>query len=136
MTTPPFKDSSTSQGAAKDGLDKQVPLKYQLAMNFFSAALAKGPRLADEVMQEGIQQGHTQRTLERARSLLNVQSWPEGFQGPRWIALKDDPAAIAIQQRRKERQQPKGNGRKRRKRRKQQSGGGSDPQDALLAAAR
>ncbi|HLW01958.1 MAG TPA: hypothetical protein VKT82_25120 [Ktedonobacterales bacterium] len=93
--------------------------KILQAMAFYREALQQGPRLSREVLAEGKQQGHAQRTQERARSRLNVQSWPDGFQGPRLIALPKDQAVAAVKQRRQQKRERAGNGR-----RKQRNGGG------------
>ena len=107
--------------------------KTQAAIKYYQEALKDGPRLAREVMDQGIRQGHARRTQERARNRLNVQSWPTTFQGPRLIALPDSVAAKEVKQRRQNRkQQGKGNGR----RKKGKNGGGRRPRNGLLASMR
>lgn len=107
------------------------PTARNRAMAFYQTALQAGPRPASEVLEEGVAAGHTRRTLERARAALNVHSWPDGYQGPRLIALPTDPAVKAVKERRAARQQRQRNGR----RKKHLDEGGSLHKDEPMAAA-
>lgn len=141
MMAPPFADNGLASGEEPDGAsapgEESSPeeAKIRQAIAFYKAALRDGPRLAREVMQEGKRHGHAQRTQERARSRLNVQSWPQGFQGKRLIALPSDPAASAARQRRRgkdrKKQERQGNGRRRKR-----NGGSRKPRNGALVPMR
>jgi len=57
------------------------PSKQDKAESFLRGALANGPRLSRDVLEEGLEAGVSERTLERAKSSLGIQSYSEGKKG-------------------------------------------------------
>lgn len=143
MATPPFGSNEPEpegRPAAASRSQKEpepTPAQMSLAKEFLVRALKSGPRLTREVEQEAKQEGIAKRTLDRARSDMNVQRLPpDTFRGPWKMALKDDVAVTAYKQRKANKNQKarerQGNGR----RRKQKGGGDRKQRHELLAPAR
>lgn len=66
------------------------------AQDWLRDVLRDGPRPAKEIKKQAGEDGITRRTLDRAKSELNVKSFREGFgEGGRWLwALLDDEDAL------------------------------------------
>ncbi len=61
---------------------------HQRACDFLNAFLADGPRTAREIWDAGVRDGHTKRTLQRARKELSIQvEWQADEQGAKtyWL---------------------------------------------------
>lgn len=66
---------------AKSGHPTREPLRgarYLRARDWLQAALAEGPRLTSELLDEADEALHSQRNIERAASQLGVESYQEG----------------------------------------------------------
>lgn len=107
--------SASIPAAAGKGVAKEEPaspagppstpdeLRVYRAMKFLEAVLAHGPLPSTWVMAEGKRQGHTGRTLRRARLKQNVQALKSrSFNGSLWyMALPGDPVVALFKSRRR-----------------------------------
>ena len=60
------------------------------AQEFLLRVLADGPKLTTAVKELAGHEGITPRTLDRARAILKVKSFKEGFAGKRMLKLPEE----------------------------------------------
>jgi hypothetical protein len=66
----------------------------QRAIAFLRTVLADGPLLVKEVEELALEAGVSRRTVKRARAKLGVESRPDGFGGPRVLALPEGASSV------------------------------------------
>ncbi|MFZ4576083.1 MAG: AAA family ATPase [Phycisphaerales bacterium] len=84
---------TADEAFASEGVTGDDRNRIEAAAEWLDAQLRLGPMLADDVIRQGKEAGHTERTLNRAKKRVGIKSRKDGFQGQSvWV----HPAAQTV----------------------------------------